>query len=55
VHLRDAIAAIPGPRSTDKRHTSAIEWDRLSGWAYERHRLAGDLDSLSPAEAAPAA
>lgn len=35
--------------------------DRLSfvlrgpGWAYERHRLAGDLDSLSSAEAAPAA
>ncbi len=28
---------------------------RGPGWAYERHRLAGDLDSLSSAEAAPAA
>ena len=28
---------------------------RGPGWAYERHRLAGDLDSLTSAEAAPAA
>lgn len=28
---------------------------RGPGWAYERHRLAGDLDSLASAEAAPAA